>query len=72
MFAYSVQKGGNERKTKCLHRRQERLTYEVVAGVKSLFTSPYTHTHTLLFGLQRSLIEVCVEEGKIWLKDKVL
>lgn len=46
MFAYSVQKGGNERKTKCLHRRQERLTYEVVAGVKSLFTSPYTHTLT--------------------------
>lgn len=55
MFAYSVQKGKKilEKQKYCLHRRQERLTYEVVAGVKSLFTSPYihTHTHTLLFGL---------------------
>lgn len=30
------------------------------------------HSHTPLWSLKSSLIEGCVDEGKIWLKDKVL
>lgn len=52
MFGYSVQK--KDRKKRSLRRRQERLTYEVVAGDKSLFRSPHMHTHTFTHTLRHS------------------